>query len=63
MGLRLNSTLEIVDVSPQFVVDSFLKSIEIQFNWNGKRYYLVAQEIYTTKLPRKAGICASPAPT
>lgn len=62
MDLGSNNTLEIVDVGPQFVVDS-KKSIVIQFSRNGKRLYLVAQKIYTTELPSKARICASTAPT
>jgi hypothetical protein len=62
MDLGLNDTLEIVDVGPQFVVDS-KKSIGIQFTRNGKRgSYLMAQEIHTTELPSKARICASTAP-
>jgi hypothetical protein len=61
MDLGLNNTLEIVDVGPQFVVDS-LKSIGIQFTLKGKRPYLMAQEIHTTELPSKARICASTAP-
>ena len=63
MDLDLNNTLEIVDVGPQFVVDSRKKNIVIQFSRNEKRLYLVAQEIYTTELPSKTRICASTAPT
>ena len=63
MDLGLNNTLEIVDVGPQFVADSKKKSIVTQFSRDGKRLYLVAQEICTTELPSKARICASTAPT
>jgi hypothetical protein len=62
MDLGLNNTLKIDYVGPQFVVDSKKKSIEIQFTRNGKRLYLVAQEIHTTELPSKARICTSTAP-
>jgi hypothetical protein len=61
MDLRLNNTLKIDYVDPQFVVDS-KKSIKFQFTRNGKRSYLVAQEIHTTELPSKARICTSTAP-
>ena len=62
MDLGLDNTPEIVDVDPQFVVDSENKSIGIQFSRNGKNSYLMAQEIHTTKLPSKARICTSTAP-
>ena len=62
MDLGLNNTQEIVDVGPQFVVDSEKKNIGIRFSRNGKRSHLMAQEIHTTELPSKARICTSPAP-
>lgn len=62
MDLGLNNTQEIVDVGPQFVVDSIYINCWNPVYSDRKRSYLMAQEIHTTELPSKARICASTAP-